>query len=373
MTQTDTQDHLNRLLAYLDSDPDNPNLLRDAAEAAFNAQDPARAGELLARLEAVTELDAGAQNLAGLIALLSEDFKTAAARFTPLLETHPHETGLRFNLAWSLALSGDHDQALETLDQATTTALPQAAMLDVQLRHDRGEFRDAAERARIYARQHPGDPGLSAAISVLALDVEDKDLARETALRGGDHPDALTTLGTLSLGEQKIEEAQSLFRRALDRNPDSPRALIGRGLIHLMQDATTPAARDLDRGADLFETHLGSWLAAGWAYLIAGDLETAQARFQHAMDLDDTFAENHGALAVIAALQGDIETSEQRCKTALRLDRDCFSAAFAQVLLKTGRGDTDGAKAIFERAITTPVGPDGETVAMALARMNVGV
>ena len=43
------------------------------------------------------------------------------------------------------------------------------------------------------------------------------------------------------------------------------------------------------------------------------------------------------------------------------------------MLLKSGQGDPEGAKAIFERAITTPLGPDGETVAMALARLNVGV
>lgn len=373
MTQTDMQDRLDSLLGYLEQDPENANLLRDAAEAALAAQQPDQAIELLTRLEGLGYLDASAQNLFGLAAMLQGRFDQAATRFAPLLEDYPEETGLRFNLAWSLAMSGAHDHALDALDEATIAALPQAAMLDVQLRHDRGEFQGAAERARFYLEQHPDDPGLAAAVSVLAMDVEDKALALQTARLGGDHPDALTTLGTLALGEQNTDEAQHLFRQALDRNPESPRALIGRGLVHLLQEDTASAAQDLDRGAEIFESHLGSWLAAGWAYLIAGDIETAKARFQHSMDLDDTFAENHGGLAVIAALEGDIETSETLCKTALRLDRECFSAAFAQVLLKTGQGDTDSAKKIFERAITTPLGPDGETVAMALARMGTGV
>ena len=135
-----------RLLGYLESDPHNAVLALECAEAALAADRPNKARALLDDLGAAGQLDEGGENLAGIAAMRAGDPVAAQARFERLLETRPDDPALRFNLAWSRALAGDAPGARATLDQATIDSLPQAAMLDLQLHHQLGEFEGAKER-----------------------------------------------------------------------------------------------------------------------------------------------------------------------------------------------------------------------------------
>lgn len=364
---------LDRLMPLLDSDPTNLALLADAAETALAEKQPETAAELLERYAAIAPLPPRETNLAGLAALQTKQYDRAAARFGELVESGVDDPAVRFNLAWACAMDKKFDRALELLDDDLARALPQAAMLQVQLLHDRGEFEDAAARARDYVELHPSYPPLMAAVSVLALDVEDEALAAACAAKGGEHPDALTTLGTLALGDERATEALDLFDRALDRNPQVPRAWVGRGLARLMTGQSPDAAADIDRGAEMFGDHLGSWIAAGWAHFVNKDLASARARFETALQLDDTFAETHGSLAVLDLLEGNVEGAREKSEIALRLDRQCYSAALARSLLAAGAGDQATAKRIYDAAVNTPVDGSGRTIGQALAKLGMGM
>lgn len=362
-------ERLNNYLGYLDQDPANLSLLRDTAMAAVDANDPAKANALFSQLEEKGALSDDDQNQAGIAAMRSGDQVRAQRLFNALLAEKPEDSGLKFNLAWSLALAKDFEGAQARLDPAAIEALPQAAMLDLQLRHEKGDFEDAASVAQEYLKQHGDYPPLLAAISVLAMDVEDEELARDCALRAGNHPDALTTLATLDLGEQKNAEARIMFQQALDANPHSPRAWIGMGLTDMADGDSANAVANLDRGAEIFGDHLGSWIAAGWGYFLSGNIEMARERFETALSLDDSFAESHGSLAVIDLLQGDRASCERRMEIARRLDRQSFSTAFAQMLLAASDGDADKAQRIFEMAIKQPIDAKGRTIADALGNL----
>lgn len=364
---------LDRLLALLDSDPANLALMADAAETALTEQRPEVAAELLDRYAAVAPLPPRETNLAGLAALQTRSYDRAAALFGELVEAGVDEPAVRFNLAWASAMDKKFDRALELLDDDLARALPQAAMLQINLLHDRGDFEDAAARAREYVEIHPSYPPLMAAVSVLALDVEDEALAAACAAKGGEHPDALTTLGTLALGDERATEALDLFDRALDRNSQVPRAWVGRGLARLMTGQSPDAAADIDRGAEMFGDHLGSWIAAGWAHFVNKDLASARARFEKALELDDTFAETHGSLAVLDLLEGNVESAREKSEIALRLDRQCYSAALARSLLAAGAGDQKTAQRIYDAAINTPVDGSGRTIGQALAKLGMGM
>jgi tetratricopeptide (TPR) repeat protein len=364
---------LDRLLPLLEADPANLSLLADAAETALSEQRPEVAAELLERYAAIAPLPPSETNLAGLAALQTRNYGRAAALFAELVDSGVDEPAVRFNLAWACAMDKQFDRALELLDDDLARALPQAAMLQVQLLHDRGEFDDAATRAREYVEIHPSYPPLMAAVSVLALDVEDEALAAACAAKGGEHPDALTTLGTLALGEERATEALELFDRALDRNQHVPRAWVGRGLARLMTGQSPDAAADIDRGAEMFGDHLGSWIAAGWAHFVNKDLASARARFETALELDDTFAESHGSLAVLDLLEGNVEGAREKSEIALRLDRQCYSAALARSLLAAGAGDQEKARRIYDAAINTPVDGSGRTIGQALAKLGMGM
>lgn len=364
---TDAEARLEQLLEFLDQDRDNVMLAIDCAEAALAADRATLAYEIILPFDSAGRLDARGRNLAGLAAMRHGDQPTAQRLFGGLLDEHCEDDGVRFNLAWSLALANDHAASRDILGDASNSDLPQAAMLDLQLHHHLGEFDAAEGKLDAYLARFPDYAPLQAAASVLAIDIERLDLARSCAERGGAHPDALSTLGTLELGEQHLGEARDFFGRSLQTRSHNPRANIGFGLVELASGNSRAALPYLDRGAEQFGDHLGSWLAAGWAYLLAGDPAAARERFETALAKDDNFGEAHGSLAALDALAGDADAAQRRVAIAMRLDRESFSAALAGMLLAAAQGDGDKAQRIFEIAAKQPLTPDGKTLADLLA------
>lgn len=359
---------LARLLGHLASDENNLSLLSEAADAALQERQPKTALDLLQRYAAHAPLGEKETSAAGLAALQLGNYENAASYFGRLLETHPCEPSLRFNRAWSLAMLKRFDEALVLVDDATASALAQAAMLQVQLMHELGRFDEAAERARLYVKIFPDHTGLLAAVSVLALDVEDIALAAACAEKAGDHPDALTTLGTLALGDARDNDAAAMFDRALIKNNQSPRAWVGKGLVELTRGAHGDAAQHIEHGAALFESHIGSWIAAGWAHLLNKNVASARTAFDRALALDHNFAESHGSLAVIAILEGRHDEAKRLTQTAMRLDKQSFAAALAQSLLFEAEGKPELARRIIERALNAPIDSTGNTIAQALTK-----
>jgi tetratricopeptide (TPR) repeat protein len=367
--RAEAQERLTLLTGYLVHDPANATLRLDAAEAALDAGAAEQAIALLSHA-AIAE-EPRARNIAGLAALQLRDWDTAVEAFATLAAGGAPPT-VRFNLAWAEASRHNYEAALAALDAETTAEVPAAAMLEVQVLHQLARLDEALERAHAHLARFPDDAGLNAAVSVLAIDLELPDLAAECAVKAGDHPDALTSRATLALDGEDAVAARALFDRVLAHDDRSPRAWIGRGLARLMTGDAKDAPADLDRGAELFATHIGSWIAAGWAHLIAGDLTAARARFDTALALDAAFAESHGGLAVIDAMEGKVEAAHERAQVALRLDRASYGAALAQALLASAAGNAATATAIVERAMAMPIDDSGRTIGQMLTRMGRG-
>ncbi|MEP0391783.1 MAG: tetratricopeptide repeat protein [Erythrobacter sp.] len=359
-------DRLKSLSQFLESDRENPALLRDVAETALEANECDVAIQVFERLNAVEPLEGELANLAGIAAMRAGDQSTAREWYDVASKDMPDDAGVMFNKAWSHALSGEFDASVELLNEDVTKQLPQAAMLDMQIAHERGEFEDAEAKMDAYLELHADYPPLAAAASVLAMDVYRPDLAREAALKGGGHPDAVTTLGTLDLGEFKVDQAEAQFTQALATGHNNPRAEIGLGLVALARKDYSGAAAWIDKGAEQFGDHLGSWVAAGWSYLLADDKEKARARFQKALNTDDTFGEAHGSLAIMDILDGDMEEGQHKVQIALRLDRESFSASLASILIANSKGQSETAQRILDRALQTSVLPSGGTLEQAI-------
>jgi tetratricopeptide (TPR) repeat protein len=370
-TETSAGSRLATLLALLESDAENVALLSDAAEVAIAERKPEIARALLERHEAIQPLSPSQINLLGLAAMQAKDFEDAAKKFRSLAEAGVDDPAVRFNLAWSLAMLKDFPGAAELLGEEVTAGLPEAAMLRVQLLHQQELLDEAASEARTLIGLHPDHEGLLAAVSVLALDIDDEALALTCASKAGDHPDAMSTLGMLALGDDRATEARDMFDRVLATSEAKPRAWVGRGLSKLLTGEAAAAPQDIDRGAEMFGDHLGSWIAAGWAHVINHDFSTARARFETALEIDPTFAETHGSLAVMDLLENDVSNAQARCETALRLDPACYSGALAKSLLAARSGNEDTARRIFELALNTPIGEGNRTIAQSLTRLGL--
>lgn len=367
MTRNEPAERLERLLGFLKLDPGNPELAADVAEAALAAGRPETARHVCADAQEVNERLAGA---AAVAAMQTGAWAEARGLLEPLHAAHPDNAVLRWNLAWTLQALGDANAALEVLDAAVVNAMSRAARLKIQLLHNAGAFEAAEAAAREALLHHNDDADLFGTISVLAMDVEDSELARACAERGGDNPDALSTLGMLTLEDGARDEAFAMFDAAVAKAPRLPRAWIGRGLALLGDEARrVEAADNIELGAGLFVDHVGSWIAAGWARLIAGDPVAAESLFQKAMDIDRTFGETHGSLAVIHAMRGETEAARRAQDVAFRLDPQCFSAALARAMLLAGDGREDAARRVLERALNTPLDDKSTTLADMLGRM----
>lgn len=355
------------LLSYLEQDSNNESLLLDCANAALEKGDLEQSCALFNRLDDIEPLTGDIANLSGIAHMRLGALDKAQEIFESLYINNPSDKALQFNLAWTAKLANNPDLALSYLNQQLTDELPQAAMLKLQIMHEAGEFEEAGKNAKIYLKQHNDYEPLLATISVLALDIEDEQLARESASRAGNHPDALTTLATLSLGDQKNEDARQLFKKSLNINDQSPRAWIGLGLTDIATGDHKNASRSLDKGAAMFGDHLGSWIAAGWSHLFAQDIESANARFEKALQLDQNFSETHGSLAVIDVMEGNIESAKRRIAVAMKLDKKCFAASYAQILLAQTAGDTKKAEKILNLSLNQPIGQSGKTIAQIIA------
>lgn len=362
---------LERLQRYLERDPANLSLLGDAARAAYETGDFERAAELLARHRALAALPPDLANLEGMTALAIQRYADAAAIFEGL-RAHGDDPALRFNLAWAKAMLGAHQDALHLLDDETLGASPRAPALKIRMMHHLGLLDDALACGELLARRYPKDIQLMGALASAALDAGKPEAATAYGKRAGDDPTGRTALAMLALADHDSGRALDMFDSALAAQPANARAWIGKGLSLMAAGDTAHAAVALDRGAELFEDHLGSWVAAGWAHFVNGDMESARARFERALAVDPTFAEIHGGLAVLDILAGDLASAKKRCETAQRLDRNCLGAALAQSIMLDRGGHGKLAQRVRDIAMSRPIGLNGETIAQALVAFASG-
>lgn len=358
------------LKGYLEHDPSNVQLIADAAIAALMASDADGAGILTGRLFGIEDTPGPLIGAVGNAALSAGQYGLAKDIFSRLREEGETSPVSTYNLAYAMGSGGDVEGALALLDEDLAGALPEAAAFRVQLLHMLGRFEEAMEEARSFLNVFPDSGPLQAAASVLALDVEDEALAGQLAERIPDRAEGLMTLGTLILGDGRTSDAFDLFDRSIALQGHNPRARIGRGLASLNLGNADAAARDIDDGAGQFGDHIGSWIAAGWAHYVRGDLASARDRFERAFAIDPAFAETVGSLAVIDFLEGQVEEARRKSVAALRLDRTCFSARLAQTLIEASGGNEDTARAILSQAFEVPVGKSGRTLVGYMSRLG---
>ena len=366
-TSIEPQGRLRRLLDFLSHDPQNTQLLGDAASAAFDEGDLDQATALLDRLSAITPLPPQQLGLWGLVELKARRFPSAAEAFNALHALYPDDASIRFNLAWARSGLHDHQGVCDLLDEATLAAIPPAAALKIQAMHHLGQLDEALALGQGLAEHRSDDQGLMSALALVASDGDDIALARRYAELASDHPDGASTLGLLLLNDDQVDGSLPHFDRALALRADNPRAILGKGLALLLKGQAGAAAEHLDLVAEIFGTHLGSWVSAGWAHFVKGDSAAARVRFETALRLDDTFAESHGALAVLDVAEGQLDSAKRRAAVALRLDPQCLAAALAKSLLLISGGHLRSAQKVRDTALNLPIGADGRTIAQAMA------
>lgn len=353
-----------RLKDYLSADSDNLRLIAEAADAAWEAGRPGDAAALVERHATIAPPPPSLINLLGLCALAESRYGDADAIFSSLLFENPEDRGLRFNLAWARSRLEDYPGALEALGE--TVESPQAAALCVRALHHLGRFDEALAVGDAWEGRSD-DPDLWSALTTAAMDHDDPERAIRWAPRAEGTAEGQAALGLLAMAEGHSAQAREYFDQALAMRPDFARGRLGMGAVLLSGEQPAEAAGQFDAAAEIFGDHLGSWIAAGWAWLLAGDTAKARERFERVIALDDTFSEAHGGLALLDFQEGRPDDARRRAEVALRLDRQSLGGALVSSLLLEQAGNAEAAADIVQRVLNAPIGPGGRSITQVLA------
>lgn len=350
MTSAPTKQRLDRLESYLRQDPNNPQLLSDAFEAALDLGELARAELLLQHAwtlgdmappqvwglreahlrlaqhrweeaeRCLKRLAAGADISPELRAVLTHDlayvafrrrdFEAGAAQLAPLVEALPptEPLGAAWQLLWLRLL-----HRLRRQEQAMAWAVA------------RWDAKNLAAAA-------------AGAASLIALDADEAARSLQWAeyalMHDGLQLEALVSRATLALGQNDSVLARQLLEQALQQDAADGRILSGLAFTDLLERRFDEARANFDLAVKDMPGHIGTWHGLGWTLLLLNDLLGAQQAFKTALALDRNFSETHGGLAVIMALLQRKYEAEQSIERALRLDRSCVSAHYAQAILR---------------------------------------
>lgn len=357
-----------RLAALLVSDPANIGLLTTAATAAYDEGDVRGCRFLLDRYGDEPSLTAELWNLKGLAALSEAAFDEAAQAFEAALAI-ASDPAVRFNLAYVRAMQGAFEQALELASDPALADVPGAAALRLRSLHHLGRLEEmVAFGQETLATQ--SDTEVAGLLATGLFDAGDLAQARALAPMALDSSDGCTVAGMLALDDGDGQRAMALFAQALAMRPQSGRALLGQGLALLNAGQLSAAADALERASGLMGAHAGTWVAAGWAYLLQSEHGRALACFELALAADRGFSEASGGLAVAYLAKNDLEQAWHYAEVALRLDPNSLSGRYAKSLLLASEGRTHDADALYGQTLTLPIGPEERTIAAALARRS---
>jgi tetratricopeptide (TPR) repeat protein len=345
------QQRLERLLGYRELDPDSARLAADCAALQLQLGDVAAARALIDDALATHPDDDPLQFQLATLEIATHNPARARELLQGLLERGVDNGGVRYNLAFALALLGEFAQALAVLSASggdLCREAPRAPLLKARLQHHLGDVAAAIATLGAFLEAQPGDAEVHGDLALLLIDADDYDgaaaAARHALATGGEHYGALVAQGMVALAHGEPEQARQCFAHTLQRREENGRSSLGLGLCEL-----APA-----------------WAALAWAQLGQQKPAEAEATLERAPMAADN-AEIQGLLAVARVMRGHIDLAHAAIATAEALPGPAHNAAIARSLLLLQSGDAPAAAALLENTMGHPANRPGQ---LLLARLR---
>lgn len=361
---------LTRLLGYLEQDPGNLALLRDASNMALEEGRWDQARALVASTLSLMPEDPVSRYRMAVILAHDGDVQGSLALTQALLDEGSQQDAVLFQHARALILAGRHADAEPVLEGLLPRAgqLPEFAYLYVRALHAAGRIDDAIEVATGLGE----DPLAQGMLSLLYTDVdrlqEGAALAATVLAAHPENIDALISAGTVSLAMEEADSALPYFERAVHSHADSGRAWMGIGLAR-MSSQDLPGAREaFEKTVRLMPAHLGAWNTLAWIQILQQDHAAAEATLQTALRINHNFGETHGTIAVLRVFEQQWAEAKKHADIAVRLQSDSFAGRFAQALLLEQRGRPDKARQLVAHVMRNFQAPAGGNLADVVRR-----
>lgn len=369
------RNRLDRLLSFIEADPDNLNLLADAADVALACGDLEAARSSVVRGLELQPGDPFFSLRLSSVALAEGNFDEALALTGQLIAAGYEEAPVRYNHAYALVCLRRFAEARPFLLalQSEQALLALVGRLLVRTHHYLGEVEEAIAVAVSCLQAEPQNGEMAGMLSLLYVDADEMEQARVWAERAlalaPESIDALLAASTVTLAGEDTDAARSFAHRALAVQPRNGRVWSNLGLADMLDFDFAAARENLTQAVHYMPEHIGTWHLLGWVQMLQKDLDGAEASFNQALAIDDNFGETHGALAAVAAMRGDWERSEALAKTARRLDPDSMNTQYAQVLRLQQEGRSDLVEQMFDRALREGQSPGGGSLRDMLGRV----
>jgi tetratricopeptide (TPR) repeat protein len=369
-------DRLTRLLGFLERDPRNGNLLADAAEEALRAGKTTQARAFVGRgLEAAEKPELRFR--LGTMLLALRDFSAASELFADLIGSLP-SPAVRYNLAYAQMNEGRLDDAAASLQQIANrrAELPQFDLLHAKILYSSRQLEAAFDAVNAYLATAPNDREALGLKAMLALDLNQPELAAELSTRVlvmmPNDVAANLVLGSLAVEKRDPAAARTYLKTVLDVQPDLGRAWSALAFADLQENRLNEARGHFDTAVERMPDHLGTWHGLAWSLILLGKFEEARKAVDAAMNVDRNFSENHGTLAVLLVLQGNPEAANAEIKRGLRLDPKSASSHYARSLLLADQGAPDASRKLIERILKGSGIADPEALAAAVVAFRPG-
>jgi tetratricopeptide (TPR) repeat protein len=149
----------------------------------------------------------------------------------------------------------------------------------------------------------------------------------------------------------RIADAERIYRRVLEADPEQPDALHLLGVIAASRQELGEAIALLTRAIAAAPDSAACHNALGTAQRAAGAIEEAIRSYRRALTLDPRRAELATNLAAALLEQGDLEEAARTIEQALDLDPDYVDAHFVQGDLHRARRDNLAAERSYRRVL----------------------
>lgn len=328
----------------------------------------ARAYYYLGRLEkareALKELQVHSQGpdgvfLGGQVAAEVHDFETAQSLFRSIRSTYPNTAKLGYNLALSQYRVQQFPQGADTLRGVIEAGHESSEIYNLLAwcLYKQDDFKGAAAMLDKAIALEPAEETnyLDGGMMLLehhlyggALDAAEKALeVAPDSYRGH----RLKALVDMKMG--RVNDAESLYRRAVELNPSDAQAITGLATAQLDKGNAREAEETLKKGisrlpreAALYQAY-GSMLLWGEGAENPGTQARAEQFLRKAIALDSSLAEPHYQLGKLALRDDRIREAQQQLEAAVRLDPASSKSHYglAQVYRKLGRA-SDAAREV---------------------------
>jgi tetratricopeptide (TPR) repeat protein len=293
----------------------------------------------------------------GTIALSERDAPQAIADYRTILRDDPENALVVRQLAAAYVMNDQKDLAKELVQNAfeANSEDPDLALLHARFQGDAKDFDSAIETVTDILDENEGDLVTIKTLFDLQVANEDFDAAKVTAERlkseSEDNPLGYYLSGALLQNEQKFEEAEQQYLKALEKQPRANEPLTQLVRLYAAQEQTDKALALLNEKIENDPEYLVPYNLRGDIGLATKDYDLAVESYEAAISRNDQWWVPYRGLSLTYAAQGDMEKSMASLQRGFDAGANIERLGTDLAILQYRQGDRQGAINTYERVI----------------------